>query len=136
MRIVVDTNVIASAIFFGGKPYQLLHYIMEGRVDVVASKEIVDEYEEIVLRLKQKYPRIDTRIPLQELLSKFEIIRVSSDIQASRDPDDNKFVDCAFAAGADYLVSEDSHFSVLRHMPFPQLNLVTLDEFLAVIKEM
>ena len=60
MRIVVDTNVIASAIFFGGKPYQLLHYIMEGRVDVVASKEIVDEYEEIVLRLKQKYPRIDT----------------------------------------------------------------------------
>ena len=45
MRIVVDTNVIASAIFFGGKPYQLLHYIMEGRVDVVASKEIVDEYE-------------------------------------------------------------------------------------------
>lgn len=95
MRIVVDTNVIASAIFFGGKPYQLLHYIMEGRVDVVASKEIVDEYEEIVLRLKQKYPRIDTRIPLQELLSKFEIIRVSSDIQASRDPDDNKFISCA-----------------------------------------
>ena len=84
MRIVVDTNVIASAILFGGKPYQPLHYIMEGRVDVVASKEIVDEYEEIVLRLKQKYPRIDTRIPLQELLSKFEIIRVSSDIQASR----------------------------------------------------
>lgn len=46
------------------------------------------------------------------------------------DPDDNKFVDCAFAAGADYLVSEDSHFDVLRRTPFPQLNLVTLDEFL------
>ena len=79
MRIVVvDTNVIASAIFFGGKPYQLLRYIMEDRVDVVASKAIVDEYEEIVLRLKQKYPSIGTRIPLQELLSRFEIIRVSS----------------------------------------------------------
>lgn len=46
------------------------------------------------------------------------------------DPDDNKFVDCAFAAGADYLVSEDSHFNVLRTTPFPLLNLVTLDEFL------
>ena len=45
-------------------------------------------------------------------------------------PDDNKFVDCAFAAGADYLVSEDSHFRVLLDTPFPQLNLVTLDEFL------
>ena len=53
MRIVIDTNVIASAVFFGGKPYQLLRYIMEGRVAVVASKEIVDEYEEIVLRLKK-----------------------------------------------------------------------------------
>lgn len=53
MRIVVDTNVITSAIFFGGKPYQLLRYIMEGQVGGVASKEIVDEYEEIILRLKQ-----------------------------------------------------------------------------------
>ena len=51
MRIVIDTNVLASAIFFGGKPYQLLRHIMEERVDVVASKDIVDEYEEIVLRL-------------------------------------------------------------------------------------
>ncbi|MBQ6746489.1 MAG: hypothetical protein IJR07_05540 [Bacteroidaceae bacterium] len=39
-------------------------------------------------------------------------------------------MDCAFAAGADYLVSEDSHFSILRKTPFPQLNLVTLDEFM------
>ena len=46
------------------------------------------------------------------------------------DPDDNKFVDCAFAAGADYLVSEDSHFNVLNKISFPQLNLVTLDEFM------
>ncbi|MBQ9672247.1 MAG: PIN domain-containing protein [Prevotella sp.] len=48
----------------------------------------------------------------------------------SADPDDNKFVDCAFAAGADYLVSEDNHFNILRATPFPQLNLVTLDEFI------
>ena len=54
MRIVIDTNVLASASFFGGKPYQLLRHIMEERVDVVASKDIVDEYEEIVLRIKQK----------------------------------------------------------------------------------
>ena len=46
------------------------------------------------------------------------------------DPDDNKFVDCAFAAGADYLVTEDRHFNVLRTTNFPKLNLVTLDEFM------
>lgn len=74
MRIVVDTNVITSAIFFGGKPYQLLRYIMEGQVGGgVASKEIVDEYEEIILRLKQKYPAINTRIPLQIFLSNLRL---------------------------------------------------------------
>ncbi|MBQ7210131.1 MAG: PIN domain-containing protein [Paludibacteraceae bacterium] len=53
------------------------------------------------------------------------------------DPDDNKFVDCAFAAGADYLVSEDSHFKVLDNISFLIINLVTLDEFLntKLIKE-
>ena len=53
MRIVIDTNVIASAVFYGGKPYLLLRYVMEDCVEVVASKEIVDEYEEIILRLQQ-----------------------------------------------------------------------------------
>ena len=95
MRIVLDTNVVASAVFFGGRPYQLLHFIMEGRVDVVASKEIVDEYEDIVHRLQQKYPAISTKIPLQEFIARFEIIRVSSDIHISRDPDDDKFISCA-----------------------------------------
>ena len=129
MRIVVDTNVIASAIFFGGKPYQLLHYIREGRVDVVASKEIVDEYEEIVLRLKQKYPRIDTRIPLQELLSKFEIIRVSSDIQASRDPDDNKFISCAVDGKCLYIVSGDD--DLLSVGNYGDVEILTVAEFLS-----
>ena len=48
----------------------------------------------------------------------------------TNDRDDNKFVDCAFAAGADYLVSEDNHFNELRNTPFPLLNIVTLDEFM------
>lgn len=48
MRIVVDTNVITSAIYFGGKLFELLKLIMEERVYAIASKDIVDEYEEIL----------------------------------------------------------------------------------------
>lgn len=102
---------------------------MEGRVDVVASKEIVDEYEEIVLRLKQKYHRIDTRIPLQELLSKFEIIRVSSDIQASRDPDDNKFISCAVDGKCLYIVSGDD--DLLSVGNYGDVEILTVAEFLS-----
>ena len=46
------------------------------------------------------------------------------------DNDDNKFVDCAFAGGADFIVSEDAHFNVLKSLPFPTFNVVTMDEFL------
>ena len=58
MRIVVDTNVIASAIYFEGKPYELLKLIMEERISAIASKDIVEEYEEILARLQQKFPKL------------------------------------------------------------------------------
>ena len=128
MRIVIDTNVIASAVFFGGKPYQLLHYIMEGRVVVVASKEIVDEYEEIVLRLKRKYPEIKTKIPLPELLARFELIRVSSDIRVSRDPDDDKFISCAVDGKCLYIVSGDDDLLTIGN--FRDIEILTVADFL------
>ncbi len=49
------------------------------------------------------------------------------------DPDDNKFVDCAFAAGATYIVSDDSHFEVLRSITFPQLLVLKLKEFMETL---
>ena len=128
MRIVIDTNIIASALFFGGKPYRLLRYVMESRVDVVASKEIVDEYEEIVLRLQRKYPAINTRIPLQEIISKFEIIRVNSQIHISRDPADDKFISCALDGKCLYIVSGDS--DLLDIESYEGIEILTVSDFL------
>ena len=91
----------------------LLEY--EEILSVHASPEVAHNVVEAIARHPQTYYR--------ESYYRFHLMR---DI----DEDDNKFVDCAFAAGADYLVSEDSHFNVLRRTPFPQLNLVTLDEFM------
>lgn len=128
MRIVLDTNVVASAVFFGGRPYQLLHFIMEGRVDVVASKEIVDEYEDIVHRLQQKYPAISTKIPLQEFIARFEIIRVSSDIHISRDPDDDKFISCAVDGKCIYIVSGDNDLLSIGN--YRDIEILTVVDFL------
>jgi len=51
-----------------------------------------------------------------------------------QDPDDNKFVDCAIIANADFIVSEDSHFAVLKFIPFPSVKVVRLDEFVNELK--
>ena len=48
----------------------------------------------------------------------------------TQDSDDNKFVDCAIIANADYIVSEDAHFKVLETILFPKMNVITLDSFM------
>ena len=49
------------------------------------------------------------------------------------DKDDNKFADCAIAGNADYLVTNDSHFNVLKTIGFPKITIITIDEFLAIL---
>lgn len=51
------------------------------------------------------------------------------------DKDDNKFVDCAITAGADYIVTEDAHFNILKQISFPQLNVLSLDEFYILLEK-
>lgn len=131
MRIVIDTNVIASAIFFGGKPYQLLRYIMEDKLVAVASKEIVDEYEEIFLRLQEKYPIFSTVIPLKYILNKFEIIRVKSDINVCRDSDDNKFISCAMDGNCLYIVSGDLDLLTIGN--YGGITILSVNNFLDLL---
>ena len=128
MRIVIDTNVIASAIYFGGKPFVLLQRVMEDKVDVLASKEIVDEYEEIILRLQNKYPALNIKIPFQTLLSKFAIIHASSNIHVCRDPDDDKFISCALDGKCLYIVSGDD--DLLSIGSYEGIEILTVRAFL------
>ena len=102
----------------------------QGKFDLCVSNDILEEYQEILEQ--QITPTVAENLVLL-ILNKQNVKLVDPHFRMgviTADPDDNKFVDCAFAANADYLVSEDSHFNILRNMPFPHLNLVTLDEFM------
>jgi predicted nucleic acid-binding protein len=50
------------------------------------------------------------------------------------DPDDNKFVDCAIAANADYIVTNDRDFKILSRTPFPKVQVLTADAFLKMLQ--
>ena len=69
--------------------------------------------------------------PFVELITPYYHFQM---IQA--DPDDNKFVDCAIAAGARYVVTNDHHFDVLRQTPFPYVDVIALAEFAELLKRM
>ena len=128
--VVIDTNCLLQ-IIARKSPYRpIWDAFLAGRYELCVSNEILEEYQEILAQ--QITPSIAENIVLL-LLNKENVRLVDPHFRMgiiTADPDDNKFVDCAFASGADYLVTEDSHFNVLNTTPFPQLNLVTLDEFM------
>lgn len=104
--------------------------LLEGKYCLCVSNEILTEYEEIlaehtspevahnVVEAIARHPQICYR----ESYFHFHLL-------SHIDKDDDKFVDCAITAGADYIVTEDSHFNHLKQIRFPQLNVLTLDEF-------
>jgi len=105
MKIVLDTNCLLPAIF----PRSIYHWVWEsfrhGDFTLCYSNEIITEYEELLSRL---YPPEVTKNTLHLLLASHNVEKILPYYKWNlipADPDDNKFADCAFNAGADYIVT-------------------------------
>ena len=100
-----------------------------GRYVLCVSNEILEEYEEII---SSHMSSLAARIAVETILRANNVVRVDAQFRfnlITADIDDNKFVDCAIIANADYIVSEDSHFNVLKSIPFPRVEVKRLREF-------
>ena len=127
MRVVVDTNVLISGVFFGGFPRKILRASVEGRIRACASLEILNEYQEIIREMVQRRQgNIDVSI-LNPLIQSMEIVEPTSKIEICRDPDDDKFINCARDAQAMYIVSGDKDLLVIQE--FENISIVTAKEF-------
>ena len=103
--------------------------VLNGTIEFCVSTEILLEYEEILAAIVSPYM---ADIVIQALINRPNLIRVEPTWRwhlIEADQDDNKFVDCAITGQAEYIVSNDSHFRVLRQIPFPYVPLMTLSEF-------
>jgi len=133
MRLVIDTNVWLVIIPAYSKYAFIYNQIKSGSLTIIISNEILFEYEEL---MKQRYPSISVNVEIRELLSLEGIEFVKPEFRwnlIAADPDDNKFVDCAIAANADYIITNDNHFSVLKNIPFPRVNVLTLQQLITVL---
>lgn len=107
MRIVLDTNVLISGVFFGGFPRKILSSVVIGKITACATAEIINEYEEIVQEMIDRKQGHINKAILVPLIKAMEIIESSSRIVICRDPDDDKFGECAKDSHALYIVSGD-----------------------------
>ena len=127
MRIVVDTNVLISGIFFGGFPRRILISIIHKELTACATTEIINEYEEIVEEMIGRKQGHLNRTILAPLIQIMEIIEPVSHIEVCRDRDDDKFLECAKDSHALYVVSGDKDLLVIEK--YENIQIVTAKDF-------
>lgn len=134
-KIVLDTNCLLACISSKSENFRVWKDFQAGRFTLCVSNEILDEYQEIIARKASPVVAVNVINAIVE--SEFvEFIDPQFHLGLiAADHDDDKFVDCAFAANAAYIVSDDSHFDILKEIPFPQLLVLKLKDFLKRLLE-
>jgi putative PIN family toxin of toxin-antitoxin system len=113
VRVVLDTNVIVSAhLRSDGFERHVLDLVLAGKLRLIASLQILEEYEGVLQRPKFGIDRRQVRRSLALLRAAARIVRPHRNLKLTRDPADNRFLECAEAGKADYIVTGNK-----RHFP-------------------
>ncbi len=133
MNIVLDTNCLLIAISDRSRFHRVWQAFTNGDYTLCVTNEIIEEYAEVISRnINERVAQ--TVIYLIMTLSNVKYIDPHFRFHLiTSDPDDNKFVDCAIAANAKYIVTEDHHFDVLKDIPFPHIDVISIEQFLLEI---
>lgn len=129
-RIVLDTNCLVMSLSSRNPYSEIWLKFVDGEYVLCVSNEILEEYEEVlgrnispkVARLVLAYMQLLPNVKFIDPHYSFGLIKA--------DEDDNKFVDCAIASNAIFIVSEDKHFRELASIPFPKVEVIGIDDFL------
>jgi len=135
MKIVLDANILVSASFWRGKPEAVLIRAAHGKDTLFITDEIVAEVEDVFKRPKFPATEAEKRYKLQRIkeisrkitVPDFERITTGG----SRDTDDNKYLECAAAANAEYIVSGDIHLLELKK--FHGIKIVRAAEYIDIV---
>ena len=130
MKIVLDTNVLVSGIFFSGPPADILRAWSRGKFRLVLSPEILDEYTRVSTELADKFPDIDVRRILDLVVVRSEVCSPAAlPQQVCEDPHDDKFFAAALDSRAKIIISGDKH--LLRISGYQGVSVLTPRQFLA-----
>ena len=131
--IVLDTNCLLQALPSKSPFHKVWTEVLDGQISLCVNTDILEEYEEVLAR--KATPEIARNIvdaivnltttTMQNTYVHFELLPADSD--------DNKFVDCAVASDAEYIVTNDKHFNPLKKIPWPKIEIIKITEFIKQI---
>lgn len=128
MRVILDTNVFVSGVFFSGPPYEILDAWRHGKLTLIVSQEILNEYERVGQELASEFPAVDLVPSLELLAFKGEVVRAPPlGEQVCSDRDDDKFLACALASGTKVISSGDK--ALRKTSGYAGIEILTPREF-------
>jgi uncharacterized protein len=133
MRIVLDTNVLFAAISSRTEYFAIWEALQIGKYELCVSTDILNEYEE---KLQEFFRPGVAENTLTFMMRSPDVFQISNHFfwnHITNDPDDNKFVDCAITANADFIVTNDKHFRVLKKIQFPTVPVISADDFVEIL---
>lgn len=133
MKLVLDTNSLIQCISRRSRYHDLWLSFIDGHNHMCVTTEILNEYVEI---LQRETSETIASLVLEVILNNPHTLFINTFYKfnlITADPDDNKFIDCAVAAQAKYIVTEDHHYDVLREVEFPKVDIIGLDEAMKIV---
>lgn len=138
MIIVLDTNVLLSGTFWEGDSFRILQLIESGKLKCFISEPILSEYrrvvhsQEIIDKVNEK--NLDIKASALKAMELFVIVEPKRKIDFVKDdPDDNKVIECAAEAQAEYIVTQDRKH-LLKLGTFEGIKIISPAEFLRILK--
>ena len=128
--IVLDTNCLLQALPTKSPYHKIWTDVFDGKISLCVNTDILEEYEEMIAQ--KSTPEIANNVveaivnlsttTFQNTYVHFELLPADSD--------DNKFVDCAVASDAEYIVTNDKHFNPLKEIPWPKVEIIKITDFI------
>ena len=135
LNVVLDTNVLLVSVS-PLSPYRwVFNALINEDYNLCVTTDILFEYEEIINRHMGKKVADAILQIIENAVNVKLITRYYKWGLINADPDDNKFSDCAVAANAHFIVTQDKHFNVLKSLDFPKINVINIKEFKKVLKD-
>ena len=128
LRLVLDTNVFLVSLAPNFKLHWIFEFLIEGKFELCVTTEILNEYQEII---SARYGINKTDSTLDFLLLLPNVFQITPHFKWNllKDQDDNKFIDCAIAGNADYIITNDKGFNILQEIEFPPIEKLSSEEF-------
>jgi putative PIN family toxin of toxin-antitoxin system len=130
-KVVLDTNILISALGWKGKPRQIFQKCISGHIELVTSKEQLEELQEVMDYPKFKFTKEQKTKFISIILDIAEVIKIKGDLKVIKeDPDDNMILETALVSDADYIISGDPH--LLNLGGFNRINILKPSDFLSL----